>query len=70
MNTEPFWTTRDVQRFFGVSKSWVSLRAQVGELPSVMFGRCRRFVPEEVRAWALRQRPGHRPSVSSVTREG
>ena len=70
MNTEPFWTTKDVQRFFGVSKSWVSLRAQGGELPSVMFGRCRRFIPDEVRAWALRQRSSHHLALNNVAREG
>lgn len=53
---EPLWTSRDVAAFLAVSRSWVYLHAEGGTLPSVRICGLRRFIPSEIRAWALAQR--------------
>ena len=60
MIPEPLWTARDVEEFLGLGRSTVNPLIVSGEIPCVWVGRSRRFVPEEVRQWALaqRSRPG------------
>lgn len=50
---EPLWTAIQVARYLGCSRSWVYLHAEDGTLPSVRIGGLRRFVPAEIRAFAL-----------------
>ena len=49
---EPLWTATEVARYLNVSKSWVEHVAPAGGIPSVMIGRMRRFVPDEIRKFA------------------
>ena len=55
-NDEALWTAADVADYLHVSKSWVEHNAPAGRIPSVMIGRMRRFVPAEIREFALRGR--------------
>ncbi len=57
---EPLWTAIQVARYLGCSRSWVYLHAEDGTLPSVRIGGLRRFVPEEIRAFALAGRKRRR----------
>lgn len=50
---EALWTALQVARYLGCSRSWVYLHAEDGTLPSVRIGGLRRFVPAEIRAFAL-----------------
>jgi excisionase family DNA binding protein len=52
---EPLWDAQDVAAYLKVSRSWVYLHADDGTLPSVRIGGLRRFVPEQIRAFALGQ---------------
>ncbi|MFT3915354.1 MAG: helix-turn-helix domain-containing protein [Anaeromyxobacteraceae bacterium] len=46
------WTAADVASFLRVSRSWVYLHAEAGDLPSVKIGGLRRFLPDQIRAYA------------------
>jgi len=52
---EPLWTVDDVMTFTGHKRSWVYKMVDVGGLPALRLGGLR-FVADEVRRWALRQR--------------
>jgi len=54
---EPLWTVPDVMAYLRRGKSWVYEQVAEGSLPHLRVGGLR-FVPSEVRAWALRQRGG------------
>jgi excisionase family DNA binding protein len=47
------WTAKDVAAYLKASRSWVYLHAEDGTLPSVRIGGLRRFIPAQIRAWAL-----------------
>lgn len=49
---ESLWTSRDVAGFLRVSRSWVYLHAEAGDLPSLRFGGVVRFDPAAIRAFA------------------
>jgi excisionase family DNA binding protein len=49
---EGLWDARDVARYLKVSRSWVYQHAEDGTLPSVRIHGLRRFVPEQIRAFA------------------
>jgi excisionase family DNA binding protein len=53
---ESLWTVNDVVKYLKASRSWVYQRAEAGIIPSIRIGGLLRFVPEEVRKWALDQR--------------
>jgi len=57
---EALWDAKDVAAFLKVSRSWVYLHADAknDKLPSVRIGSLRRFIPAQVRAWALGETPG------------
>ena len=50
---ERLWTVRDVAAFLQASTSYVYKAAERGEVPCRRVGALLRFVPAEVRAWAL-----------------
>lgn len=49
---EPLWDSKDVMTYLKVSRAWVYLHAEGGSLPSVRIGGLRRFIPEQIRAYA------------------
>lgn len=51
--SEPLWTAREVAAYLKCSRSWVYLHGEDGTLPSVKIAGLRRFVPSEIRAFAL-----------------
>ncbi len=56
-NTSPtspgaLWNVMDVARFLKVSRSWVYQHAEDGTLPSIKIGGLRRFIPEQIYAYA------------------
>jgi len=53
MDAERLWTVRDVAAFLQASTSYVYKAAERGEVPCRRVGALLRFVPAEVRAWAL-----------------
>lgn len=66
---EALWTAKEVATFLKASKSWVYLHAADGTLPSVQIGGLRRFVPEQVRAYA-RGEPVPAASIIAFPRRG
>ncbi len=52
------WTADDVAAYLQMSKSWVYDASARGELPSRSFANRLRFIPEEIRDWAIGKRPG------------
>ena len=50
---ENLWTVRDVAAFLQASTSYVYKAAERGEVPCRRVGALLRFVPAEVRGWAL-----------------
>jgi hypothetical protein len=58
--TEHLWTEKQLRAFLGLGRSTLSPLIVCGAIPCVWIGRSRRFVPDEVREWALaqRRRPG------------
>ncbi len=50
---EPLWNAMDVAAFLGVSRSWVYLHGDRGDLPERRIGGLRRYVPSAIRAFAL-----------------
>jgi excisionase family DNA binding protein len=63
-NVEPLWDARDVAAYLKVSRSWVYQHAEDGTLPSVKVGGLVRFLPEQIRAYVL----GERPAGTSIAR--
>jgi excisionase family DNA binding protein len=55
---DALWDARDVAAYLKVSRSWVYQRSENGTLPSVRIGGLRRFVPEQIRAFAVGDSPG------------
>jgi len=55
---EALWTAVDVAAFLRVSRSWVYLHAEAGDLPCCRFGGVLRFEPEAIRAYARGERRG------------
>lgn len=53
---ERLWTVREVCEFLRVGRNAVYEMAQNGVLPSFRVGARVRFVPDEIRAWLVRQR--------------
>ncbi len=55
---EPLWTVEAVASFTGMSVRWVRAQAAApaspDRIPLIRLGGRVRFVPEQVRAWALR----------------
>jgi excisionase family DNA binding protein len=60
---ETLWDARDVARYLKVSRSWVYQKAEAGLLPYLKVGGLVRFVPDQVRDFALAAAggPGARP---------
>ena len=54
---EPLWDAEDVATYLKVSRSWVSLHGDRGDLPEERIGGLRRYPPEEVRNYALGKTP-------------
>jgi excisionase family DNA binding protein len=54
-NDEALWDARDVASYLKVSRSWVYQHAEDGTLPSLRIGGLRRFLPGQIRAFALGQ---------------
>ena len=52
---ESLWTWRELAAFLGLKRSATLALVASSDIPCVYAGRSRRFVPEEVRAWALKQ---------------
>ena len=52
LDREPLWTAKDVADYLRASRSWVYLHAEDGTLPSLRIGGLRRFIPEQIRAFA------------------
>jgi predicted DNA-binding transcriptional regulator AlpA len=56
---EPLWTVSDVMTYLRRGRTWVYDQVANGTMPHLRLGTDGlRFVPSEVRAWALRQRAG------------
>lgn len=53
---EALWNALDVAAYLKVSRSWVYLHAEDGSIPSVRIGGLRRFLPDQVRAYARGER--------------
>ncbi len=51
-SSENLWDAKDVAAFLKVSRSWVYFHAEDGTMPSVRIGGLRRFIPEQIRAYA------------------
>ena len=64
---ERLWTVRDVAAFLQVSTSYVYKAAERGEVPCRRVGALLRFVPAEVRAWALGEPASGARIASSAT---
>ena len=64
---EPMWTALDVAAYLKASRSWVYLHAEDGTIPSVRIGGLRRFLPEQIRAYA---RGDPTPAVGILTFPG
>jgi excisionase family DNA binding protein len=47
---ETLWDANDVARYLKASRSWVYMRAEAGQLPSVRIGGLLRFKPSAIRA--------------------
>lgn len=52
---EGLWTAKETAAFLKVSVSWIYLHAAAGTLPSVRIVGLRRFIPAQVRAFAVGQ---------------
>jgi hypothetical protein len=52
LDSEPLWTAKDVADYLKASTSWVYLHADDGTLPSLRIAGLRRFIPEQIRAFA------------------
>jgi predicted DNA-binding transcriptional regulator AlpA len=46
------WDAKDVATFLKVSRSWVYLKTNAGELPHRRMGGLIRYEPEVIRAWS------------------
>ncbi len=55
---EPLWAVADVMAYLKRGRTWVYDQVDKGTLPHLRGDLGLRFVPAEVRAWALRQRGG------------
>jgi len=56
---EALWDVKDVMAYLKRGRSWVYDQVAEGTLPHLRIGvGGLRFVPSELRAWALRQRSG------------
>lgn len=54
---EPLWTVAEVMTYLKRGRTWVYDQVAKGSMPHLRLGADGlRFVPSEVRAWALRQR--------------
>ena len=63
---ERLWTVRDVAAFLQVSTSYIYKAAERGEVPCRRVGALLRFVPAEVKAWALGE-PASGAHIASAT---
>ncbi|MCC6747985.1 MAG: helix-turn-helix domain-containing protein [Deltaproteobacteria bacterium] len=52
MTDEALWTANEVAGYLKVSRSWVYLHVESGDLPHRRLGGLLRFVPEQLRAYA------------------
>jgi excisionase family DNA binding protein len=52
---ENLWKVDDVAKFLSVKRTAVYERVRAGELPHLRVGNLIRFVPDQVRAWALKK---------------
>jgi excisionase family DNA binding protein len=57
MSSEPLWDANDVATFLKVSRSWVYLHVDKGELPHLRIGALLRFEPEAIRNYAQGKAP-------------
>lgn len=54
LNIEQLWTVEDVCKFLSARRSWVYARVRAGELPHIRLGgQMVRFIPDDVKRWAL-----------------
>jgi len=53
---EALWDVRQAAQYTGMSLSWLYRAAAACRLPRVYIGNRLRFVPEEMKEWALSQR--------------
>lgn len=59
LDLEPLWAVADVMAYLKRGRTWVYDQVAKGSMPHLRLGADGlRFVPSEVRAWALRQRGG------------
>lgn len=54
---EGLWDANDVASFLKVSRSWVYLKANAGELPCRRIGALLRFEPDAIRAYVRGEAP-------------
>jgi len=52
---ESLWTIQEVMTYLKMGKTKVTELTKSGKLPSRMIGGDRRYIPEEVRKWTLKQ---------------
>lgn len=62
-NVEPLWTSKEVSGFLRLSRSWVYLHAEAGDLPCLRFGGVVRFDPAAIRAYARGAQPPTSPII-------
>lgn len=55
------WKVADVARFLSFLRAWVYAAVGAERIPYVEVGGHPRFVPSEIKAWALAQRRGAQP---------
>ena len=56
VSDEVLWTVPQVAKYLQVSPSWVYRNASSGRIPTVRLGANLRFVPSEIKSWALEGR--------------
>jgi hypothetical protein len=49
---QPLWKRKDVCRYTNLSDAYIKALTGKGLIPSVPFGRARRYVPAQIAAWA------------------
>ena len=55
---EDLWDVARTAQYLGLSRHWVYKAVATGTIPYRKIGAAVRFVPSEIKAWALRKPPG------------
>ncbi len=61
VDEDRLWKVADVARFLCFSRAWVYAAVGAERIPYVEVGGHPRFVPSEIKAWALAKRRGAQP---------